>query len=416
MQDLSAPLASAARAVAERLSRTGTRAWIVGGGVRDLALGREVEDVDMASAATPELVEATFERTIPLGRSFGTLVIHLDGHDVEHTTFRSEEGHSDARRPDAVTFGASPEEDARRRDFTCNALYLDPLRDELLDPTGGLSDLEAGRLACVGDPRRRFAEDGLRIVRMARFAGQLGLEPTATTRAAAIDGLASLRGVSRERIHLELESLMRRGGAARALAVLFETGVLEVILPLAARGVGERTSILTRLPPRPGAALGFAVLLMPGPASWVESVAALESLKPSTELRERVVDTWRLLDEFATQSGAGRATRIRWMRRRGFDEAVALGRARALARGQSDAWFEELRLEAARLAPSGIAPSPFVTSEDLRRHGLVPGPRFGEILREAEALQLEGLHEDRAAALRWLDARLQDGGNTRRNA
>src|SRR5262245_13356451 len=160
-------LARAARAIAVVLARAGRRGWLVGGAVRGLALGVEPRDADLATAATPDEIERLFPRTYAVGKAFGTVVVHSGAADVQVTTFRTESAYKDARRPDEVRFGTSLEEDAARRDFTCNALYLDPLSDEFRDPTGGLDDLELRRLRCVGDPARRFAEDGLRLLRLA---------------------------------------------------------------------------------------------------------------------------------------------------------------------------------------------------------------------------------------------------------
>src|SRR6185503_18536023 len=141
----------------------------VGGAVRDLALGLPPHDVDLASRLTPDELEGRFPKSASVGRAFGSMVLVVDGIPLQHTTFRSEHGYADARRPDQVRYGATLEEDASRRDFTCNALYLDPLSDELCDPQEGLADLRSALLRCVGDPAARFAEDGLRILRLARF-------------------------------------------------------------------------------------------------------------------------------------------------------------------------------------------------------------------------------------------------------
>ena len=217
MRALDPRLARAARSIAERVRSLGHRAWLVGGAVRDLALERRVQDVDMAAAARPEAIEAAFPRTSAIGRSFGTIQVRVDDVPVELTTFRSDSGYGDRRRPDRVAYGRTLEEDARRRDFTCNALYLDPLSDELRDPEGGLADLEARHLRCVGEARARFREDGLRLLRMARFAGSLDLEIDAATLAAARGEADSLVGVSAERVVGELRRAFSRPGGARAL-------------------------------------------------------------------------------------------------------------------------------------------------------------------------------------------------------
>lgn len=421
IQDLSAELRARAREIAARLERAGSRAWIVGGAVRDLALGREPSDVDLASSATPDIIEREFLRTIPLGRAFGTMVIHLRGADVEHTTFRTEDGYEDARRPDVVRFGRTPEEDATRRDFRCNALYLDPLNDELRDPTGGLADLEAGQIRCVGDPARRFAEDGLRIVRLARFSGQLGLVPTAETLGAAAATLDALRGVSRERLRVEFEHMTVRGGLSTALENLVQTGALERVLP----GIGgrERCERLRRrllvAPAAPGIDLGFALLLDPTldeHGSIDTSAAHLESLRPSRQTLDRVRAAWAIADEVEGAASARRSQRVRWMRQAAFGAGVELALIRGRSRGASVEALEALRAERAALLESDLLPPPWIVAKDLEQRGLVPGPLFGILLWEAETLQLDGTITGRVEALAWLDRRLQDGGKDRRNA
>lgn len=430
MQDLDPRLAALARALAARLLARGHRAWIVGGAVRDLALGRAPKDVDLCSAATPDEVEAAFERTIPLGRAFGTVVVHVAEGDAEHTTFRSEHGHHDARHPDRVTFGASVEEDARRRDFTCNALYLDPLTGEVRDPTGGLEDLAARRIACVGDPGARFLEDGLRLVRLARFAAGFELDPDARTLAAARASSEALRGVSRERVLLELQSVFARTGAARFLALLESAGVLELALPgfdglrpaSIARGawIGDRARLLASLVEPAGLDLGVAALLAPelgesGRASLDRSLALLDDLKPSRELRAKLAQAWTLQDAFERERAPTRATRLRWMQRPAFALALELGRAWRRARGAGDGDLGALAREFEALGPEGAHPRKLVLPTDLAARGIAPGPEYGEILHEAETRVLDLELTTRDEALAWLERRLQDGGNTRRS-
>src|SRR5262245_7370135 len=141
MAHMPADLARASRWIATELGAKGRRAWLVGGAVRDLALGREPKDADLASAALPEELELLVPRAFAVGRACGTVDVHCDGLDVQVTAFRAESRYEDARRPSEVRFTTRLEEDAARRDFTCNALYLDPLTDELVDPTGGMGDL-----------------------------------------------------------------------------------------------------------------------------------------------------------------------------------------------------------------------------------------------------------------------------------
>jgi len=223
--------AELATGICRTLERGGHRGWIVGGAVRDLLLGREIKDVDLVSAARPEEVEALFDRTVAVGKSFGIIVVVLGGEEVELATFRRERGYSDRRRPDEVVYAAAPEEDAERRDFTCNALYLDPLSGEIRDPAGGLADLKSGVLRAVGDPAGRFREDGLRILRMARFHAALDLQPAPGLLAAAQAERSALTGVSAERVRDELQKILLADRAHRAVRVLVDGGHAELVLP-----------------------------------------------------------------------------------------------------------------------------------------------------------------------------------------
>jgi len=375
----------------------------------------------MTSAATPEEMERLFDRTIPVGRAFGTVIVRAEGFDVQVTTFRSESGYTDARHPDAVAYGRSVEGDSARRDFTCNALYLDPLDDVFEDPQGGLADLDARRLRCVGDPAERFREDGLRLLRLARFAAALDLEPDPATREAARRSSDALRGVSPERVREELAAVFAKPGCARALGLLVELDLLERAIPdlgaLTAREGGARAywearaRVFDHLPPAPGLALGLAALL---------DAKIVKSLRPSRELLRDVTGIQEAAREARTIDRAGRAARVRWMRSAAFEPAVALERARRLAEGSSVASLEEAVAERLRLGTDGLRPTPLVTPEDLARHGLAPGPAFGRLLHEAETRQLDGADRTREEALAWLAQAVRtvvhEGGKTPRSA
>jgi tRNA nucleotidyltransferase/poly(A) polymerase len=401
-------LARAARLVA------GHRAWLVGGAVRDLALGVTPKDADLASAATPDELARLFPATFAVGKAFGTVVVHTDDADVQVTTFRLESGYDDARRPTHVAFGTSLEEDAARRDFTCNALYLDPLTDELVDPTGGLADLAEKRLRCVGDPRQRFAEDGLRLLRVARLAAEHGLAVDAETRAGARGSLEALRGVSAERELAELERMAAGADPARALRLLHELGVLARVTGVAALGpppLERRVEAVERLA-RDGPARVLATLFRPAdPAQTASALAALLELRPARELSERVRRTWALegelvacLDELA-RGDVRRARAVRLLRAAEQADALAVWTA----------WHPEERAEerrrlaslAERLGHDALWPAPLVTSADLARAGVPRGPRWGELLRAAEDAQLDGELTDAESARAWLERRAQ---------
>ncbi len=446
VRDLPAPLADAARHVAERLRGAGLRGWIVGGAVRDLALGRTPREVDMASAATPQRIAELFASVVPVGISFGTVLVQERGIGIEHTTFRTEGAYRDARHPEEVHFGNSVEDDAARRDFTCNALFLDPLSDELVDPTGGLEDLSAGRLACVGDPMERFEEDALRLMRLARFAGALDLEVDAAHMAAARRAAPRLQRVAVERVLKELEQCCSKGGTARAFALLADASLLEHVLPSRAwaEGCAERLRTLRALEEPIQLAEALAVLLGTTAAAPEQVVAGdgsgarpgagtadVERLRPSRDLLRRYVDLERLsreVDQLVELGGAlpahgvERSRVLRLLRHPVAASALRIARARRTAAGLDpgdvDRW-ERLR---ATLDPQLANPAPLLTSADLAERNIPRGPRWGSLLREAEDLQLQARLASREQALAWLAERAaepfdgQDGGNTPRNA
>ncbi|MDF1563488.1 MAG: tRNA cytidylyltransferase [Deltaproteobacteria bacterium] len=224
--------------VLERLEEVGHEAFLVGGAVRDLLLGRGAAqfDWDVATSARPEAVIEAFRRrsrVIPTGLEHGTVTV-LAGEarlHVEVTTYRGEAGYSDGRRPDAVAFLERIEDDLSRRDFTVNALAWSPLRDELRDPFGGQADLAAGVLRAVGDPVRRFGEDGLRPLRAVRFAAVLGFTVEEETLAAIPGSLPVYDRVAVERLAQELKKLLLGPEVARGLALLFETGLWRRLVP-----------------------------------------------------------------------------------------------------------------------------------------------------------------------------------------
>ncbi len=195
------------RACCAALERAGHAAYPVGGCVRDTLLGRVPGDWDVTTSAPPEATLALFDRTVPTGLKHGTVTVLLGGMALEVTTFRREGGYADGRHPDAVTFDATLEEDLSRRDFTVNAMALAP-GGAIVDPFGGRADLERRLIRCVGDPDRRFQEDGLRLLRAVRFAAQLGFDLEPDTAAALARNAHCLDRVSGERVKAELEKIL----------------------------------------------------------------------------------------------------------------------------------------------------------------------------------------------------------------
>jgi tRNA nucleotidyltransferase/poly(A) polymerase len=336
--------------VAKTLQVAGFSAWFVGGCVRDRLLGRSATDVDLCTQATPEQVEGLFSRCLTVGKAFGVVIVvdDLGGH-TEVATYRTDGLYIDGRRPSTVTF-ATVEEDVARRDFTINALLLDPVSEAVVDHVGGQADIEARILRVVGDPVTRLAEDRLRVLRGIRFASGLGLTWDVASWQAACT--TSLSGLSRERIFQEIDKGLGNGQPAKWLAQLIASGHCFEVLP------------------------------------YLDTDAAQTALAKERQRR------WRwILEVLACWPDAGTAQRRRWLQHpdRDFLEMTA----RALGR------YPELSNMLAQEC-TGPRHTALVSATDLLAAGLRPGPDFGRILRRIEDAQLEGLIQDKAEALAML--------------
>lgn len=211
----------------------GFKAYLVGGAVRDMILGKPGHDWDLATNATPQQVMSIFHRVIPTGIAHGTVTIHILGHEIETTTFRTDVGYSDGRHPDKVVYAATIEDDLSRRDFTMNAIAADLTDGSLIDPFHGQDDIVAKNIRTVGSPLDRFDEDGLRPVRAIRFAGQLGFSIEANTFAALSEQsvLAKTAGISIERFRDEFCKMLLTPKPSVSLKLLEQTGILKLFIP-----------------------------------------------------------------------------------------------------------------------------------------------------------------------------------------
>src|SRR5580692_3091867 len=247
------PQSAAAIAILRTLRGHGHQAYLAGGCVRDLLLGRQPKDYDVATSATPDIVLDLFPRTFAVGAHFGVVLVsaEIDGVATltEVATFRSDGAYSDGRHPDAVRYSLSAEEDVQRRDFTINGLLLNPdlnlgalglasetwdntdLRRFVLDYVGGLADLDSGILRAIAQPENRFEEDHLRMLRAVRFAARFGFEIAPATHSAIRSLAHKIEAVSRERVRDELTRMLTEGQANRAFDLLDQTGLLAQVLP-----------------------------------------------------------------------------------------------------------------------------------------------------------------------------------------
>ena len=231
-KDLEGRVPDSVNAVMAQLAEAGFEAYVVGGCVRDALLGREPHDWDMTTNATPDqMKEAVGFHSIDTGLKHGTITFVVDHEPIEVTTFRADGAYSDGRHPDFIEFAATLEEDLSRRDFTINAMAWSD-RTGVVDPFGGVSDLQGRTLRCVGDARERFSEDGLRVMRALRFASVYGFEIESSTARAAHEKKRMLSAVSEERICIELTKMMKAPDGRHLAAIVKEfSDVMMEIMP-----------------------------------------------------------------------------------------------------------------------------------------------------------------------------------------
>ena len=337
--DLPAPVA---RALSE-LERAGHQGYVVGGCVRDSLMGRTPGDYDITTSALPEQVQACFsgERVVPTGIKHGTVTVILDGMPLEITTFRADGEYSDHRRPDSVSFSTRLEDDLCRRDFTINAIAYSPQRG-LIDLYGGVADISAGVVRCVGDAVRRFDEDALRMLRAVRFAASLEFDIDPATLMALNARLGDIAYVARERVFTELNKALNARSPVRALAagqglVLCALGVeaseldvanLEWLKPARARmqeGYALALELVKRVKCEGG--LRWAALLAPLGAERAEHV--LRGLRAPNDIIERACAA---ISGAARPFGVELAEVLRMLNALGvdgLDDALALARAAA---------------------------------------------------------------------------------------
>lgn len=404
------------------LRDNGFRAWVVGGCTRDMLLGRDVHDWDLATDARPEQVIKSFRRVIPTGIQHGTVTVLLKGVGYEVTTLRGEGTYSDGRHPDSVTFVDDLHEDLLRRDFTINAIAYDPLVDALTDPFEGRRDLDAKIIRAVGKPEERFNEDALRIMRAARFVATLGFALDPATRQAMIDAMDRLPCVSFERVRDELLKTLGAPSPSLGLRVMQETGVFEKVVPELTPMVGCEQNryhaydvwthtLHTVDACRPDPVLRLAMLLHDVGKPDVRDInektgdftfyhheargaeiaeAICERLRLSNEQRVRIALLVRHHLIPYDDSWSDSAVR-RWVRRVGADHVNdILEMARADARGKGVdttstlAGLDELQTRVDAIRSAGMATSVrdlAINGRDLMSElSLSPGPIIGRVL------------------------------------
>ncbi len=420
-----------ARNIVTKLRREGRQAWLVGGCVRDILLGAEPKDFDVATDARPDQIIRMFPGSGLVGAHFGVVLVRANSECVEVATFRSDRDYADGRRPSAVSFETDPKQDVLRRDFTINGLMMDPEGGEVLDFVGGREDLRRRVVRAIGDPDTRFREDHLRLLRAIRFAARLRFEIEPETFEAIRRNHASILRVSAERVRDELVRILTEGGARYGFELLDRSGMLEDLLPeiAAMKGVQQppeyhpegdvwvHTLLLLEKLNHPSPTLALGALLhdvgKPPTFRVAERIRFDGHVEAGVALAHRILTRLRVSHEVMEQVEAlvanhmrmadapkmRESTLKRMLRLPKFEEHMELHRIDVLS---ASGWLENYdfikqRLE--ELSQERLAPPRLLTGRDLIEAGYEPGPAFSEILTAAEDAQLEGRVSTKEEAL-----------------
>jgi poly(A) polymerase len=430
------PMEKTAREIAARLRENGHMAYFAGGCVRDMVRGLTPKDYDIATDARPEAVQKLFPRTYAVGAHFGVIIVLENGFQFEVATFRSDEGYIDGRHPSAVRF-SSPEEDAKRRDFTINGMFYDPVAEEVIDFVGGRADIAAKLVRAIGDPAERLAEDRLRMLRAVRFATVLDYKIDNGTWKALVANAPSINQISAERIRDELVRVLTSPNRVRGWDLLDSGGLMRVILPEidAMKGclqpeqfhpegdVFQHTRLMLQfLPEKVSVPLVFSVVLHDVAKPRTATVDETGRIRFSghdrlgAEMTEEIMRRLRFsgaeIDatvEMVRQHMVFKdvpkmrvAKLKRFMARPTFEDELELHRVDCEGSHRMLDNYEFLLRKREEFANEPIIPLPLVRGDDLIALGLKPGPKFGEILEAAETQQLEGKLRTREEALEWV--------------
>jgi len=455
--------------IVKKLRAAGYVAYLVGGCVRDMLMGNDPKDYDIATSAPPDAVVQLFPQTLTVGAQFGVVLVVENGHPYEVATFRSDGTYQNGRHPNEVVYTDDPSRDILRRDFTINGLLYDPLAERVLDFVGGQKDIERKTIRTIGNPEQRFFEDKLRLMRAIRFAARFNYSLEPNTRETIFKLANQIRQVSQERIREELIKVLIEGYAARGIRLLEECLLLQQILPEVTqlKGVAQ--------PPEfhPEGDVWVHTLLMlelmdatknqdPQPTAWNEpaelgqipgtasnrsyptltlamGVLLHDIGKPRTfEIKDRIrfnnhcevgarmaagiCDRFRFTNKqteriiqlvrdhlkFKDLPQMRDSTLKRFLRQEGFEEHLELHRLDCLGSHRNLQNWKYAKEKLEQLEPEEIRPSRLLSGDDLIEMGYRPGPLFREILRVVEDAQLDNQIHNQAEARELVLARFSD--------
>jgi putative nucleotidyltransferase with HDIG domain len=424
-------------AIIKRLREHGHESYLAGGCVRDMLLGKSPQDYDITTSARPDDIREIFPETIPVGAQFGVLLVVIEGQSFEVATFRHDGPYLDGRRPAHVRYGTLAE-DIERRDFTINGMVYDPIADRVIDWVEGKKDLARRSIRAIGNPRQRFAEDRLRMIRAVRLAASLDFSIEEQTFDAIRELAPTVTQIAWERIGDEITRILLEGGARRGFELLDSVGLLAATLPeiAALKGVEQSPDYhpegdvythtlltLTHLE-NPTETLAYGCLLHDvGKPSCLDHVGdritfyghtevgadiaeqVLKRLKRSRATWERVAYLVRNHLRHTQAPKMRLSTLKRFLGEDAIDELLELTRIDALSANGDLQYYRFCKEKLAEFKREEIHPEPLVRGRDLIEMGFTPGPVFQEILKQIEELQLGGELDSRDAAIEWIKQR-----------
>lgn len=424
-----------AAALVKELRQKGHTAYIVGGAVRDILLGKNPHDYDVTTSATPEEILQLYPDALGLGAAFGIMSIPRgEKLLIEVATYREDQDYRDGRHPEKVQYSKTPQEDIARRDFTINALLLDPEKEEIIDFTSGIDDLKKGILRTVGEPAKRFREDALRMLRAVRFSVRFDMVMEENTKNAVKECAALIRNLSSERLREEMDRMLTGPRPERAVEMLSDLGLLKEFLPEieAMRGVEQpkefhpegdvfvHTLLMLSHMVNPSQELAWSVLLhdvgKPGARKVIDGRARFYSHEvKGAEIAEEIMVRLKMpakriktvreaVEKHMRFSNVDKMRSSTWRRILGeedFPLHLELHRLDCLSCHIFMQNYILLLDKCIELQEEGLQalPAPFLTGKDLLSLGLAPSPFLGQLLKEMMDLQLEGKVKNRKEAL-----------------
>jgi poly(A) polymerase len=428
--------------IVKTLKKAGFLSYFAGGCVRDLIMKKPPKDYDIATTAAPDDVERVFPKCVPVGKQFGVMVVVLKGVHFEVATFRMEGNYKDGRHPEHVAF-THPEEDAKRRDFTVNGLFYDPLKRTIIDFVGGKEDIRKKQIRTIGDPEARFYEDRLRLLRAVRFAANLNFEIEPKTWQAIKRLKKEIHSVSQERVRDELVKMFTRPHAGRGFVLLSESGLMAEILPEieAMKKVEQppefhpegdvfiHTKMLMDQLKDPSAILALGALFhdVGKPPTYSEengrirfynhahigadmTKEILTRLRFSNKEIDGIVSCVENHMKFANVKEMRLGKLKQFVARDNFLTELELHRIDCLASHKQLELHRFLKRKLKEFKKEELKPKRLLTGDDLISLGITPGPIMKEILGEAYALQLEGKLKSKQDCVTWAQKQYMNKG------